>query len=606
MAHVTYSGTVGGGMHLFKSWLQPAIKLKEKKKKEEEEESNRKQQQSTSSNSHSSCIMAVSMSCKLLASVKAFFNTLVSFQEDKSDDSCTYGDEVQILKRRGDRIAVLDLDCGNQEVLICEKAVPKLNDADEDARLETSNYNNGDTFIDLQTELAPLPLTINKARQLLSWYTLSQNANVHAVDYCALPPLWIRCDMSDPAQTAWVGAQGVCVGNKVSSVKLYTVTCKGPVVDKKQLLTLDELKWEHKKRHYTTTMAIKGSARFLLFGSTVVENTTIESQSSVTVDFKWSHVESVLETPPLSSTATLNIKVACGDMRSPMFEMYRELQFLQVLADGLRTGETEWLDPLESKSAVELTKDYLEEIQGTAKSQQEHTSKSAEPKSENDTPIFNSFLERGDLDFVEQLWVRMRKSVTSYQDITDSLKLVIEALTYGDIKPWIHRDSSSSLSKLILQSYHQQIEHVSLTGLTPVQMLLEMGLDKMRKDYINYLIGEELTTLNNLHYYLSTEVDLQEQVIRLRKLHHLLEIIVTCSTFLGLPYDRLFLLTQSCLQHYKMSPYDEEHEFNLQIKPGLISHFYQNVRQVAWEGSRRLQGRCRSLRCMWLVRLSHS
>lgn len=45
-------------------------------------------------------------------------------------------------------------------------------------------------------------------------------------------------------------------------------------------------------------------------------------------------------------------------------------------------------------------------------------------------------------------------------------------------------------------------------------------------------------------FYLSTEVDLQEQVIRLRKLHHLLEIIVTCSTFLGLPYDCLFLLTQ--------------------------------------------------------------
>lgn len=52
-------------------------------------------------------------------------------------------------------------------------------------------------------------------------------------------------------------------------------------------------------------MAIKGSARFLLLGSTVVENTLIKSQSSVTVDFKWSHVESILETPPLSSTATL-------------------------------------------------------------------------------------------------------------------------------------------------------------------------------------------------------------------------------------------------------------------------------------------------------------
>lgn len=52
-------------------------------------------------------------------------------------------------------------------------------------------------------------------------------------------------------------------------------------------------------------MVIKGSASFNLFGSTVVENTMIESQSSVTVDFKWSHVEAIFETPPLSSTATL-------------------------------------------------------------------------------------------------------------------------------------------------------------------------------------------------------------------------------------------------------------------------------------------------------------
>lgn len=71
------------------------------------------------------------------------------------------------------------------------------------------------------------------------------------------------------------------------------------------------------------------------------------------------------------------------------------------------------------------------------------------------------------MDFVEQLWIRMRKSqsgclccqnwgclsngqkepffshflstagVTSYQDIGDCLKLVIDALRYGDIKPWV-------------------------------------------------------------------------------------------------------------------------------------------------------------------------
>ncbi|KAK5867331.1 hypothetical protein PBY51_011834 [Eleginops maclovinus] len=531
------------------------------------------------------------MGSRVISSAKEFYNTLRSLQDQESNSLCNYEEDIQILKMNGDKIPVLNIYCGNQTVFICEKAVPKINEPDDQRMTETANCsddtaNEDEDDADALPELGPQPFTIMKARQLLSWYTLSQNASVSAVDNNpALHPLWVRCDMSDPARTTWVGADTVCTGNKVSGVKLYSITCKGSTVDKKALITLDELKQEHKKRHPPSSTAIKGSATFSLFGSTVVENTMVESQSSVTADFKWSHVESILETPPLSSTATLNIRVAIGDMRSPMYEMYRELEFLQTLADGLRTGETEWMEPLESTSAVNLTKAFLEELQGTAKTLQDEVAKTAEnpkPKTDMDTPIFNSFLERGDLDFVEQLWVRMRKSVTSYQDIGDCLKLVTEALRYGDIKPWIHRDSNSSLSKLILQSYHQQIDHVSLTGVTPVHMLLEMGLDKMRKDYINYLIGEELTTLNHLYYFLSTEVDPQEQVIRLRKLHHLLEVIVTCSTFLGLPYDRLFLLTQSCLQHYKTYPYDEEHEFKLQIKPALISHFYQKENPVVW------------------------
>ncbi|XP_077423913.1 protein zwilch homolog [Vanacampus margaritifer] len=523
------------------------------------------------------------MATKISSSVKQFFNTLRDLQETKNDPVCTYEDEIQILKKDRDSIAVLNLlDYENQEVFICEKAVPKPNNSDDESTLETSNCSDDDVLTALQSGLAPQPLTIRKARQLLSLYTLSQNVNVNAVDDPALRPLWVRCDMSDPACTTWFGAEGVCVASKVTGVKLYSVTCKGPVANKSALITLDELKQEHKKRHQPSTMAIKGNAQFVLFGSTVVENTTIESQSGVTVDFKWSHVDSVLEKPPLSSTATLNIKVASGDMRSPMFEMFRELQFLQILADGLRTGEMEWIDPLESKSAVDLVKEYLEELHNPIKSQLEQGSKPTETDPVIAHPLFNSFLERGDLDFVEQLWVRMRKSVACYQDIGDCLKLAIEALTYGDIKPWIHRDNSSSLSKLILQSYHQKMEHVSLTGLKPVQMLLEMGLDKMRKDYFNYLVGQELTIPKNLSYYLNTEADLQEQVIRLTKLHHLMEVVVTCSAFIDLPHDRLFLLTQLCLQHYNTSPYDETHEFKLQIKPALITHFYQNEHPAVW------------------------
>uniref|UniRef100_A0A8C6T1V4 Protein zwilch n=1 Tax=Neogobius melanostomus TaxID=47308 RepID=A0A8C6T1V4_9GOBI len=435
-----------------------------------------------------------------------------------------------ISKVHGEENALLTMLSSNQAILICQKAV-------------------GFCYIlviHFQLECSAL-LSVEHAIRLVSFYTLAQNPRMALGDDRTLLPLWVHCDMLDPAGTTWLGAEMVCTGSKATGIKLYSVTCKGSTVGKKSFMTLEDVKKEHRKRHPSAPVALKGTARYNLFDSTVVENTTIKSQSSVTVDLKWNDVGRILETPPMSSTATLNIKVASGDMRNPMFELYREIEFLQSLADGLRTEEINWLEPVETTSAVNLTKAYLE----------------------------------GDWLYFSSLLI-VFEGVTSYQDIGDSLKLVIDAFRYGSIKPWIHRDSNSSLSKLVLQSYHQKIDNVHLSGMTPVQMLLEMGLDKMRKDYINYLIAEELTTLNHLHYFLSTDVDIQEQVVRLRKLHHLLEIIVTCTTFLGLPYHSLFQLTQSCLQHYKTNPYNESYNFELPVKPALISHFYQKELPVMW------------------------
>lgn len=117
---------------------------------------------------------------------------------------------------------------------------------------DNSNGSEVDMEIEHKTVLEPQPLTVMKARwllffttaiklrlsfhnnlflfyrQLLSWYTLSQNANVSPTDNNpALFPLWVRCDMSDPGGTTWLGAETICISNKVSGIKLYSVTCKG-------------------------------------------------------------------------------------------------------------------------------------------------------------------------------------------------------------------------------------------------------------------------------------------------------------------------------------------------------------------------------------------
>ncbi|XP_076848458.1 protein zwilch homolog [Brachyhypopomus gauderio] len=501
--------------------------------------------------------------------------------QDDSKDAWVYQEDVRISKHTDE--SLLTIVEGNQPGFICEKMSPQNEPEDTECTEETS-FEEMSTK-PLQQDMGPLPLTINRARQLLSWYTMCQNPNMCQVKACVLHPLWIRCDMQDPAGTSWMGVETVYAGSKATAVKLYSVCCKGAALDEASFFTMDKLKQEHQNRHHASTVVTKGRAEYNLFCSVKEESIVTDSQSGVTARFRWNGVEKILEVPPLSSEVTLHIKVTVGDIRSPMFQTYRELEFLLTLAEGLRTGEIEWLEPLVTESAVDLTRSLIEELENIANAVPGQTLKGSEnQKAKTDSVMgFNTMqIERGDLDFTEQLWEKMRKSVTSYQDITDSLKLVIKAVRCGQIKPWVHRDSSSSLSKLVVESYQHQVEPVALTGHTPAIMLLELGLDKMRKDYINYLVGKELTTLNHLSYYLSSEVDLQEQVMRLRKLHHLLEILGTCSSFLNLPHKRLFFFTQSCLQYYKSAPYDEEHVFEMQIKPALISHFYQVEQPSSW------------------------
>ncbi|KAM4654934.1 uncharacterized protein AAGF69_010033 [Amazona ochrocephala] len=110
------------------------------------------------------------------------------------------------------------------------------------------------------------------------------------------------------------------------------------------------------------------------------------------------------------------------------------------------------------------------------------------------TPV-QMLLENG-LDKMKKDYVSFFIGVSSYQELIACFTLVLESLECGEIQPWIHHGSGSLLSKLIQQSYHGKMEAVSLTGITPVQMLLENGLDKMKKDYVSFFIGL-------LHFHIS-------------------------------------------------------------------------------------------------------
>ncbi|XP_029430500.1 protein zwilch homolog isoform X2 [Rhinatrema bivittatum] len=511
-----------------------------------------------------------------------------------------YENDVQVhLIREGEKSPLESFWNGNGTVFIVEKKPFRmeednsLNESRTDGSIEDSQKEESFVFEGLHLEhpgSAAVP--VMKARQLLSFYSLALNPNMSQLSNggAVLPPLWVRCDSSDPEGTCWLGAEPLKTSdNRITGICFHTVTCQGPVIGK-TIANLEELIKIHKGRHHSTAITTKGFAQYDLYGNATVENSMIESESKVCVDFTWHAVDKTLQIPPLTAAATLNIQVEPGDPRSPVYQVYKELDFLLVLAESLRTGVTEWPEPLETGTAVELVQELLNDLKNKLNGFNSVVPKKETEKVQSDVAAVDSSIQsfltltlRGDLDFAEQLWSCMRKSVSSYRDVVDCFALIIQSLKGGDVQPWIHRGSSSSLSKLIQQSYHGRMESVPLSGLTPIHMLIEIGLDKMKRDYINCFIGQELATLNYLEYFISTSVDLQEQVRRVQKLHHMLEIVACCNAFLNLEHENLYPLTQSCLKYYKENPWNVQHVFQLPIRPSFISHFYQTSHPQMWK-----------------------
>ncbi|XP_003227297.2 protein zwilch homolog isoform X2 [Anolis carolinensis] len=408
----------------------------------------------------------------------------------------------------------------------------------------------------------------------------------------ALPlPLWVRCDRSDPKQTIWMGAEPFSAGKNSTDIILYTITCQGPMSKRKCSTSLENLKEKHQTRHRCSDLTAKGFARYefletVSLASLSLEDSLAPVERNIYADFSWNNVTKVLQTPPPTSVALLNIQMASGSTLSSIYELYRELQFLLNLSESLKSGTTDWPKPLGQKSAIQVVRKLLKDLKDEADGLKTPNQDPSESPRDTSSAVCGSmqslFSRRGDLDFVEQLWSKIWGNIVSYEELVECFTLVMKSLQCGELQAPVHEGSNSLLSKLIKQSYYGKVEAVSLSGDAPLQMFLEIGVDKLKRDYFHYFAGKELTTQAHLDYFMSASVDLQEQVHRVQKLHHMLEIVQNCVELLKLEQEHLIFLTQSCINYYKENPLNEKHVFQLPVKTAFLKAFYQSAFPQVW------------------------
>ena len=55
--------------------------------------------------------------------------------------------------------------------------------------------------------------------------------------------------------------------------------------------------------------------------------------------------------------------------------------------------------------------------------------------------------------------------------------------------PKVHKNNTCTLAELIRASYRREMSPPALQGLTPLQLLVEIGIEKLRRDYRNAFLG---------------------------------------------------------------------------------------------------------------------
>ena len=94
------------------------------------------------------------------------------------------------------------------------------------------------------------------------------------------------------------------------------------------------------------------------------------------------------------------------------------------------------------------------------------------------------YFKKRNLDFTDLLW-NVLKKCQSYQELKNCLKIVFDAIKTGHIRPQIHVRNTTWIGREAKALMRGQTQDTELTGAIPLQMLIEIGIEKLKKDYIN-------------------------------------------------------------------------------------------------------------------------
>ncbi|XP_061929641.1 protein zwilch homolog isoform X2 [Apis cerana] len=145
---------------------------------------------------------------------------------------------------------------------------------------------------------------------------------------------------------------------------------------------------------------------------------------------------------------------------------------------------------------------------------------------------------RHNLDFTDFLWELLIKN-SNYFEIIKCIHIVLEEIIINDCLPQINFTNSTKFSKIINNPQQQKIISHFLSGSLPLEYLIDMGFEKLYKDYIYILVNSRFNELHDIQQKLKNILCDEFTVdIYRKKLLYLVQIHI-CLEFMLLIQDNL-------------------------------------------------------------------
>ncbi|GBL77189.1 Protein zwilch [Araneus ventricosus] len=422
------------------------------------------------------------------------------------------------------------------------------------------------------------PLSENIGRKLL---LLCNSAKIESLKEL---PILVVCHGRNFKPSSFFGSW------KENKNARFHIINKGSVTKQEQFPRLSALKDIHLKGFPPSFSNIEMSVytRYDFVEHECEQNAALKPVKDVNlfVECSWSNSTSILEPLTDECQCFARLKAIRGDFDSGAFSLFKEIKLVEALHQSLKNGVMTWSTPERNRNILQEVKEFIKNEKLVIMQNDKSVPGSvAEMKDSDLGATLEQALIKGrtDLDFTEKLW-NILKDCSSTEELTEAFSILYNELRNFFIPPFVHHKNTSTIAQIIKTMMKKVTVRPNLESQFVLNLLLEIGIEKLRRDYITIFFSLELIPLECLSSYLQPELLSLEAITCLRKLHSVVELMIVCVKILNLSKPLLSSFVSNSLKHYATVPdIDLQHVFNFQIPTIKARQLLNPMRPTIWE-----------------------